>query len=368
MNKNIVIKELSNKELVYWDLYVKRNKSALHYHLSGWKSVIEDVYNHKAYYIAAIEKDAYQNENLLNDNNIVGILPMIFINHSLFGKKLTSIPYFDIAGVIAENSFIENSLIEYAIKILFNIHAYDLELRQNRQIEYFKNIKYNNYYCETKTAKVSMFLDLPQTSEELLGSFKSKLRNQIKKPLKEGLKTRIGWGELLDDFYNVFEMNMRDLGSPVHSHKFFKTIIEKFRKHSKIFVVYKGRQPVASSIVLGHNKTLHNPWASSLRKFSKLSPNMLLYWEMLEYACENHYERFDFGRSTKGEGTYKFKKQWGAESVQLYWNCISSKEMPFGSQTSERSYFQNLAINYWKKLPVSISSYLGPKLRKYIDL
>ncbi|MEZ5583585.1 MAG: GNAT family N-acetyltransferase [Candidatus Competibacteraceae bacterium] len=62
------------------------------------------------------------------------------------------------------------------------------------------------------------------------------------------------------------------------------------------------------------------PWASSLRKYNSLSPNMLLYWSVLEFACKKGYRIFDFGRSTPGEGTYRFKEQWGAKPVQLYWH------------------------------------------------
>ena len=31
------------------------------------------------------------------------------------------------------------------------------------------------------------------------------------------------------------------------------------------------------------------------------------------------YAFFDFGRSSEGEGTYKFKKQWGAKPTPLVW-------------------------------------------------
>ena len=46
---------------------------------------------------------------------------------------------------------------------------------------------------------------------------------------------------------------------------------------------------------------------------------MLLYWTFLAFAADNGYGQFDFGRSTPGEGTYRFKSQWGAEPHQLYW-------------------------------------------------
>ena len=66
-----------------------------------------------------------------------------------------------------------------------------------------------------------MLLKLPATSTELMGSFKSKLRSQIRRPLKAGFTVEVGKSELIDDFYAVFLSNMRDLGSPVHSKKLF---------------------------------------------------------------------------------------------------------------------------------------------------
>jgi lipid II:glycine glycyltransferase (peptidoglycan interpeptide bridge formation enzyme) len=39
---------------------------------------------------------------------------------------------------------------------------------------------------------------------------------------------------------------------------------------------------------------------------------MLLYWTMIRDSIERGYKVFDFGRSTPNEGTYNFKKQWGA--------------------------------------------------------
>ena len=76
--------------------------------------------------------------------------------------------------------------------------------------------------------KVRMVMELPESSDELMNSFKSKLRSQIRKPIKEGVETRIGQTELLDDFYHVFAINMKDLGSPVHSKRLFHNILKEF--------------------------------------------------------------------------------------------------------------------------------------------
>ena len=146
-----------------------------------------------------------------------------------------------------------------------------------------------------------------------------------------------------------------------------KNVLEQFPEQAKIVTVYKNTLPVASSLVVGFKDTLENPWASALRQYSRLSPNMLLYWTMLEYACDNGYNCFDFGRSSPDEGTYKFKKQWGGKPNPLHWHYISLNDQPFEEGTSEKSKFDK-AIHYWQKLPVLVTQIIGPMIRKQIAL
>jgi hypothetical protein len=124
---------------------------------------------------------------------------------------------------------------------------------------------------------------------------------------------------------------------------------------------------VAAALVVGLGEVLRNPWASSLRKFATLGPNMLLYLQLLQYACDHGYRVFDFGRSTPGEGTYKFKEQWGAVPAPLHWHCISLDGRP---PTAERTGEVQLrmAARCWRKLPVGVTKIIGPRIRKHISL
>ena len=219
----------------------------------------------------------------------------------------------------------------------------------------------------TKSQKVRMLLDLPDSPELLMKSFKSKLRSQIRKPIKEGLSIKIASLELLEVFYKVFSINMRDLGSPVHSKKLIRNVLEEFPEKAKIAMVYKDAQPIACSLIINFKNILENPWASALRKYSSLSPNMLLYWSMIKYACQNGLTQFDFGRSTPGEGTYKFKEQWGAKPTAFHWLYVSLNGHQINDEASEKSRFEP-AVKYWQKLPVPITRIIGPMIRKHIGL
>lgn len=328
--------------------------------------------------------ESLDSSDLSEQSFITGLLPLVRIRHWLFGNSLVSMPFCDAGGILADNTSIERMLIENGLRTANALHIPILELRQYQPLtclddrEFISEIAsggtrrvktVSGWYVSAlmDNNKVRMFIDLPSNPDVLMKSFKPKLRSHVRKPIKEGLNIRIGGVELVDDFYNVFAENMRDLGSPVHSKKFIVEMMKAFSNSANMFIVYRSQKPLAGSVTIGFKNTLSNPWASSLRRYNHLAPNMLLYWSMLEFACQNGYRHFDFGRSTLGEGTYKFKEQWGAKPEPLYWYRFSkTDDQGLGSQPGKDK--MNKAIEYWKKLPVSITKIIGPRIRKYISL
>lgn len=93
---------------------------------------------------------------------------------------------------------------------------------------------------------------------------------------------------------------------------------------------------------------------------------MLLYWGFLEYASDNGFRYFDFGRSTPGEGTYAFKEQWGARPMPLYWYSEGSGNAQSMASGSGRT--RQIVETIWSKLPGLVVNSLGPLIRGYITL
>ena len=262
---------------------------------------------------------------------------------------MVSMPYFNYGGAIADHSLIELQLMSAA-----NTHAEKLGISH---IEYRDNIPRKGF--PTRTDKVNMILNLPAQSDELWAQFTSKLRAQIRRPQRENPNILFGREELLNDFYTVFARNMRDLGTPVYSKSFFNNILHCFSEHSKIVVIRIKSRPVATAFLLGYKDTLEIPWASTIKRVNHLSINMLLYWEVLKFAIESQYRYFDFGRSSKNSGTFRFKQQWGAKPKQMYWHYWLPKDIKLPELNPANPKFA-LAINAWKRLPISITKWLGP--------
>ena len=324
-----------------WDGYARSCARSSCYHLTVWKDVIEKSFRHKTHYLLAADESG----------EIRGILPLVHMKSALFGNFMVSLPYFNYGGVCVEDMEAQRLLMAAAIMTAAELGAMHLELRQHFQMD---------SGLRTRTSKVSMRLEL-RDEQDLWGRFTSKLRSQIRRPQKEGMYSKIGRMDELENFYSVFSVNMRDLGTPVYPKEFFRNILELYADSWICTVYTRDGLPAASGFLIGFRDTLEIAWASSLRDFNRWSPNMLLYWSVLSFACGRNFKVFDFGRSTPGEGTFRFKEQWGAKPAQLYWHYWMREGGPMPELNPKNPRFRT-AIGMWKKMPVCLTRLIGPHI------
>jgi len=343
------IRVASEADEQVWDEYVIRHPKGLAYHKFAWRQAVKNAYKYDACYLLA------EQHGVVN-----GVFPLILFRTPFFRKKYVSLPFCDIGGVLAEDEIIAKKLEEKAIELGRENGIDGIEVRKDLGTG-------ESGATTTEYSKVRMILALPNSSEKLLAGLKAKVRSQVKKPERDGLSARLGGLELLDDFYAIFARNMRELGSPVHSRRWIQAVIQCYGKQARIGVVYTHEGiATAAGVILMHPSTVSIPWASSLRFWNRLNPNMLLYWTFLSFAADNGYSFFDFGRSSPGGGTYKFKQQWGAIQSPLLWTDLlqNQRMQPLTKHLQLRSVFERV----WSKLPFRLTTAIGPYLRRYIPL
>ncbi|MDX9701525.1 MAG: FemAB family PEP-CTERM system-associated protein [Candidatus Auribacterota bacterium] len=328
-----------------WNNYVADQPVCSVYHMVEWKEIICKACYLRPYYFYAVD----------GSDRICGVLPLFRSKSFLFGTYLTSIPFFNYGGVAADSQEIAGLLFKAGIEAARECNAEYMELR-HKETFLLDNVP-------SKTHKVRMVLDLPDTPDILWDSFKSKLRSQIKRASRENMSVRIGGMDLLTDFYRVFSANMRDLGTPVWPKKLFYHILDQLSDLAFICVVYYKKTPVATGFLLGFGDTMEIPFASSLRKYNTLSPNMLLYWNVLEFSCSKKFKKFDFGRSSPDAGTYRFKEQWGAVPQTLHWQYWLPRGSAMPEINPQNPKYQ-LAISAWRKLPVVVANTIGPHIAR----
>jgi FemAB-related protein (PEP-CTERM system-associated) len=209
-----------------------------------------------------------------------------------------------------------------------------------------------------------MRLDLPGSVGQLEKGLGGKVRNQVKKGRSNGLDVVWGTGELLGEFYAVFAENMRDLGTPVYSRRLFASILEQFPERAELCVVRQGRKAVAAALLLHGWGVTEVPSASSLRACNSTCANMLMYYHLLVRAVERGQDMFDFGRSTPGSGTYRFKQQWGAQPFGAEWQSYLRTGTLEETRPDNPRY--RWPIRVWQHLPLWLAGMLGPRIARGI--
>jgi len=328
-----------------WDRFVTRHPHASAYHVWQWRHVFEKAFGHETVYLAAREHGA-----------IAGVLPLVLFNSRVFGRFASSLPFVNYGGVLARDGAVAEFLLERATAMLAERKLAHVELRHTAR--QFPDL-------QARAHKVAMLLTLERDRDQAWEKLDRKVRNQVRKAEKSQMTARVGGAELLDRFYDVFARNMRDLGTPVYSPRFFAAVFAAFPTTARVFLVDTGDVTVAGAITLSFRDTVENPWASSLREYRSLSPNTLLYWRMIEHAIATGHTTFDFGRSTPNEGTYNFKAQWGAEPTPLHWEYVLDGGRSLPNLSPSNPKFR-AAIALWTRLPLAVTNLVGPHIVRSI--
>jgi FemAB-related protein (PEP-CTERM system-associated) len=328
-----------------WDRYVDAHPRSALYHRYIWRTIVAQAFGHQSFYWLARD----------NTGAVRGVLPIVRLRSRLFGDFGVALPFFNYGGALADNGAIAVQLLEHA--------ARDARAQEMRHLEIRSTQPVGDW--PARTDKVSMILKLPADSAQFAAQIGSKLRSQINRARQENAEVRIGHLDLLDDFYEVFARNMRDLGTPVYGRNFFATILENLPAQSHLVVLRLQGRPVAAAFLVGDRDLMEIPWASTLRSANALNMNMLLYWEVLNFCIERGYPFFDFGRSSHDSGTFRFKKQWGAQPLQHYWQywLADGSELPALKPDSPKF---RLLVACWRRLPVFVTRLIGPPIVRYL--
>jgi FemAB-related protein (PEP-CTERM system-associated) len=283
----------------------------------------------------------------------VGMLPLVYMRTALFGRFLVSLPYLNVGGIIATEPEAACDLIDQAGRLADELDVKHLELRNEQPLAH-------PLLNHQATEKLHMRLALPGTADELWKRFDPKVRNQIRKAEKEGLTIAWGKEELLPEFYAIFCRNMRDLGTPVFSRRLFANILAHLADAAELCVArYRGRSAAAALVLHGAGIS-EVPSASSLREMNSLNGNMFMYWHMLIRSIERGQRVFDFGRSSAGSNTYRFKAQWGATPHPAAWQYYVRRGSVDAMRPNHPKYQRRIAV--WKRLPVWLTKLIGPPI------
>jgi FemAB-related protein (PEP-CTERM system-associated) len=326
-------------EVIDWPDFVEQNPHALPSHHPAWVALIEKSFGHQSLLVCARD----------SRGQLLGGAPVTVMSSPLFGKFAVSMPYLNYGGIVCEYFDICCALMD--------------RLRELRAELGWKHVEIRSIHPglgdHPSTKKASMILQLPSTEAALDKMLGSKVRAQYKKAEAFLPECKVGGMELLDDFYRVFAHNMRDLGTPVYGKQWFSNVLQHPGLNAFVLVIYVNKKPVSCAFLVNHGRLMEIPWASTVKSANRYNANMWMYRQVLAFAIDQGCQYFDFGRSTLDAGTFKFKKQWGAEPCQNYWYCLLPENAAKPELNPDNPKLK-LFIALWKFMPVWLTKIIGP--------
>jgi FemAB-related protein (PEP-CTERM system-associated) len=326
-----------------WDQFVQGHPEATIFHSTVWKRAIERAFRYEGRYLLAEQ-----------DGRVCGVLPLFLVSNWVQGRALISTPFAVYGGIAAQHETAKELLVKAACKMARDEGTAYLELRACRETApngFLIKRLYVSFDCALESDPELMFRRLPKDT-----------RYMVRKGRKNGLRLVTDPSQL-DTFYEIYADNVRRLGTPVFSKRYFRTLCEEFGDAVEISVVWHCRRAVASVLSFRFRNSLLPYYGGALPEGRELGANNFMYWELIRGACERGLRHYDFGRSKIGTGSHFFKTQWCMKERPLPYQyyLVRRKSLPNFSPVNSRF---KLAIALWKHMPLGLTKALGPALAR----
>ena len=311
-----------------------------------WNSFLEHEKEHQMVTIAhnpslgeILEKTfGYKSFNYVvkEQGEVIGLFPTVQI-----GRKLVSMPHFSYGG----------PFLKHTVKKKYKVS----EMLPNKK---FEVRSFEKLTGEVFDKKISCVVPLQPTVKEQIMTFKSKLRQKLRKATNLGFSVRVGGLELLDDFYDLYSKKMLKFGSPTIGKIFYKNLLEYYQfGEAGITVLNKGDKVIAAGFSLSYLNFNEICWSATDCAYDKHNLHALICWEMMKNSI-GKYDYFSFGRSTKESNNHRFKKQWNPLELPIYYNYSE----PVRASLKEMTFLTKI----WKLQPLKSSVFFGHYISKYV--
>jgi FemAB-related protein (PEP-CTERM system-associated) len=339
-NAALTVRLYRTSDAKAWDAFAERCPAATFFHRSGWHTVMEEVFHHRAHFLLAERGE-----------EIVGVLPLAEMKSRLFGHSLVSLPFCVYGGAAATDRHAVHALHSHARDLGERLGVSHLELRDTVQREpgWAQQDLYVTFRKRIDPDVEANMLAIPR-----------KQRAMVRKGIKAGLRSDID--EDVDRFFALYADNVHRHGTPALSRKYFRALQSIFGDDVEVLTVSDARgKPISSVLSFYFREEVLPYYAGDDESARDLAGNDFKYWELMRRACERGYKVFDYGRSKRGTGSYAFKKNWGFEAAPLHYEYMLYRggEIPQNNPLNPK---YRMFIAAWRRLPLAVANTLGPHI------
>jgi len=330
-----------------WDELVLCSADFSIFHSSAWCKVLRDSYGYKPFYFVARKDDRFQT-----------VIPFMEVSSRLTGKRGVSLPFTDFGPMIIEKGISINTYFDFITEVANRNNWKYLEFRDDKIIPDNSPVEVEFY---------QHILDLSGDTSDVFKKFRNSTKRNIKKAQKKEILTSISTSqEAMDNFCRLNTTTRKKHGLPPQPQKFFKNMFETIISQNQGFIVeavYQNKTVAAALYLTFGDKILYKYGASD-SQYLNLRANNLVMWHAIEWASNNGYKSFDFGRTeVYNQGLIQFKNGWGCEPtlIKYYKYLLPSKAFVTGNGKQNHFYEK-----VFRKTPEPVLKVFGNMVYKHM--
>lgn len=352
-----------------WMSFVTAHPDGSIYHHPLWLGALEKEYEQNFVSLACVD----------SSGEFRAILPLAYtrglpfrLGGSLAARRLSSLPRTPICGALSTDPEAGAAVIGAAVERIRQGPGTSLQLkvRETGLADLVVDL--------VDTAwRQTYILNLPDRQENLrFGNSRNhaRIKWSVNKAAKQGVQVR--QADTLADlkaWYKIYLETMRRNVVPPRSYRFFKAIWDLLRPQGFMQLVLaerdgeKGRSLLAGAIFLMFGPTVYYAFNGARRESFSLRPNDIIQWHVIQNSCNAGFRSLDFGEVPDGNTQLaEFKSKWGAEPVRLRRYYYPPPTESNAVSTNRDGYSKRLAIEVWRRLPLSATAWLGDRLYGYM--
>ena len=324
--QNYYIERLNNKNANIWEEFNNNSSEGSFFHSLKWKQIFEDTTHIQAHYFL-----------FFKDDIIFGIFPFFERNIHFFRGLVPLQGFGHHNAIILDHR--DSSAVQYLIKecrkikirhkkISF-IGLSTLHMETLDALQEYQKYPYSN--------DGNMILNLRETPpDKIWNTFSAKKgqRKFIRRFDENGFKiTELNSLKDLELFYRYYKENINTINGILQPFSHF-ALLYKLLLSDEMRVTLLSKDSVYAGGLLMFT---HKPQKAVYLQYLSLNRNLpnayhptyYLFWEAINWAWTNHYDKISFGAQQLDENNprYHIKKEFGGHFEPLYSNMIPLSKM-----------------------------------------
>lgn len=329
------------------DRFVRDCPGASFFHLSSWRAEVCARFGHRGRDLLA-----------WRDGRIVGVFPLVSCRSPFGSEKLISMPYGVYGGPVGESEEVVDALLEAAADLARDDRVARLEMRCDPAPE----------GCDwTPSSMYATFVaELPDDPSKVMPSMPKKARAEARKAReRHGLTLREDRASVRG-LHDLFHENKRSLGSPGLPIGWFRGLLDAFGDEITVHRIEREGQALMCVMSFLWRDTWMAYYAgTAVGADRQYSVSNFAYMALREAAIERGFRHFDFGRSRRDSGAFKFKERQGFQERVLDYRylLVRDTELPSFTPSNPKT---KLLRDTWSRLPKSVARAISTPLSKYL--